>query len=80
MNKEMNFDELMNELSKTLEILEKGDLSLEDSMKSYEKGIGLVRCAEEKLKNMEGHMEEILADGTVKDLKLDVFGEQDEQA
>lgn len=80
MSKDLNFDELMLELKKTLEVLEKGELSLEDSMKSYEKGISLVRFAEEKLKNMEGRMEEILADGSVKDLSLDISGEQHERA
>jgi len=70
--KEMSFESLMAELQKTLDSLEKGDQSLEVSMKSYETGVMLVRFLEEKLKSMEGRMEEILADGTIKDLKVDV--------
>ncbi len=67
---ENTFEELMSELKKTVDGLEKGELSLEESMKSYETGIGLVRRLEDKLKSMEGRMEEIMADGTIKELKL----------
>jgi exodeoxyribonuclease VII small subunit len=69
--RDMSFEDLMAELKKTLDVLEKGDLSLENSMKSYEKGVVLVRFAEEKLRNMEGRMEEILSDGTVRELQLE---------
>lgn len=67
---EMSFEELMAELKTTLEGLEKGELKLEDSMKSYEYGVHIVRLLEEKLRSMEGRMEEILADGTVSDLEI----------
>jgi len=70
--KDMSFEDLMAELKKTLDVLEKGDQSLENSMKSYETGVTLVRLLEEKLKNMEGRMEEILADGTIKNLEIEV--------
>lgn len=67
---EMSFEELMAELKGTLEGLEKGELKLEESMKSYEHGVNIVRLLEEKLRSMEGRMEEILADGTVSDLEV----------
>jgi exodeoxyribonuclease VII small subunit len=67
---EMSFEELMLELKATLDSLEKGEHCLEDSMKSYEFGVNLVRRLEDKLKKMEGRMEEILADGSIKDLVL----------
>jgi exodeoxyribonuclease VII small subunit len=69
---EMSFEELMADLKKTLDNLEKGDLSLEESMRSYEKGVVLVRHLEDKLKKMEGRMEEILADGSIKELSVSV--------
>lgn len=76
---EKSFDELMVELKKTVDGLEKGEQSLEDSMKSYETGIGLVRHLEEKLKSMEGRMEEIMADGTIKELKVSFEGAGNER-
>lgn len=69
--KDMSFENLMAELKKTLDVLEKGELSLEDSMKFYEQGVHVVRLAEEKLKTMEGRMEEILSDGTIKELQVE---------
>lgn len=66
----MSFEVVMNKLKSTLDSLEKGELSLEDSMKAYEIGVGLVKILEEKLKNMEGRMEEILADGSIKNLVI----------
>lgn len=73
---EKTFEELMAELKTTLDALEKGELSLEDSMKSYESGVALVRALEHKLKKMEGRMEEILADGSIKDLEISVDDDQ----
>lgn len=70
------FEELMLELKTTLDALEKGELCLEDSMKSYESGVALVRALEHKLKKMEGRMEEILADGSIKDLEISVLDDQ----
>jgi exodeoxyribonuclease VII small subunit len=65
-----NFEVLMEELKKTLLKLEQGELPLEDSMSAYEYGVNLVRSAEEKLAKMEGRMEEIMADGSKKELDL----------
>jgi exodeoxyribonuclease VII small subunit len=67
---QMSFEAVMGQLKTTLDSLEKGELSLEESMKAYEIGVGLVKVLEEKLKNMEGRMEEILTDGSIKDLKI----------
>lgn len=70
MNDQKSFEDLMAELKKTLDNLEKGEISLEDSMRSYEHGVMLVRHLEDKLKKMEGRMEEIMADGSIKDLNI----------
>lgn len=67
---DLSFEALMTELKKTVDNLEKGELSLEQSMRSYETGVNLVRRLEEKLKSMEGRMEEIMADGTIQEFKM----------
>jgi len=59
----MSFEATMEELKKRLDILEKGELSLEESMAAYEQGVALVRQAEQTLGAMEGRMEEIMNDG-----------------
>ena len=45
MNKkvDVNFEKALDELESIVEDLESGDLSLEDSLKSFEKGIKLAR-------------------------------------
>ena len=44
--------------------LERGDLPLEDSLRAYEEGIGLVRAAQARLDAMDRRLEQLLADGT----------------
>lgn len=48
-NKEFSFEEAMRELENIIAALERGDVSLEDSLKLYEKGVGLVREANKLL-------------------------------
>ena len=48
-NKEFSFEEAMKELESIVAALESGDVSLEDSLKLYEKGVGLVREANKLL-------------------------------
>jgi exodeoxyribonuclease VII small subunit len=57
--KELPFETIMANLEKTVSLLESGEMSLENSLKAYEKGIGLVRMAEERLKSMEAKIEEL---------------------
>ena len=59
----MSFEACVQELKKRLDILEKGEPSLEESMAAYEQGVNLVRQAEQTLAAMEGRMEEIMSDG-----------------
>ena len=48
-NKEFSFEEAMKELENIVAALERGEVSLEDSLKLYEKGVGLVREANKLL-------------------------------
>ena len=53
MNKkvEINFEKALEELESIVEDLESGDLSLENSLKSFEKGIKLARQCQDKVEN-----------------------------
>ncbi len=48
-NKEFSFEEAMKELESIVAALERGDVSLEESLKLYEKGVCLVREANKLL-------------------------------
>ena len=56
MSKEMNFEEAIKELEKTVKSMENGDLGLDDLLTEFEKGIGLLRLCEKKLAEAEGRI------------------------
>ncbi|OGQ09741.1 MAG: exodeoxyribonuclease VII small subunit [Deltaproteobacteria bacterium RBG_16_71_12] len=60
---EASFESVLERLEAVVQRLERGDLSLDDSLKAYEEGIGLVRSAQGRLDGMERRLEELLADG-----------------
>lgn len=53
MNKELNFEETMQELEKIVQELEKGDLNLDDSINKFEEGMKLSKSASDYLEKAE---------------------------
>jgi len=49
----MSFESALGELEAIVAQLEQGELPLEDSLKQFERGIGLVRANEQKLQHAE---------------------------
>ena len=73
MNKkvEINFEKALEELESIVEDLESGDLSLENSLKSFEKGIKLARQCQEKLSKAELQVQKLIEeDGELKTTPL----------
>lgn len=60
----LSFEEALNELESLVEQLEQGDLSLEQSLKSFERGVGLTRSCQQALKEAEQKVS-ILAEKTL---------------
>ncbi len=56
------FEGALEELEKVVEQLESGDLSLEDSLAAFEKGVGLVKYCNEKLTDVEKKIELLVRD------------------
>ncbi len=48
-----SFEDALSELETLVDVLEKGDLSLEDSLKTFERGVQLTRTCQEALKDAE---------------------------
>lgn len=48
-----SFEQALSELESLVETLEQGDLSLEDSLKSFERGVALTRTCQLALKEAE---------------------------
>ena len=57
MSKAIHFEKSMAELEDIVKQLERGELSLEDCLKSYEKGINLARKCQEALNLAEQKIE-----------------------
>jgi exodeoxyribonuclease VII small subunit len=56
----LSFEEALAQLEKTVEQLENEDLRLDDSLKLFEQGIGLIRTCDEHLKKAKGKVTELL--------------------
>lgn len=72
-SQELKFEEAIADLEQVVEQLESGDLSLEDSLAAFEKGVGLVRCCNQKLSEVEKKVELLVKDKQGQ-LQLKAFG------
>lgn len=57
---DVDFEKTMRELEKLVERMERGDLSLEDSLKDFERGVELTRLCQTALKNAEQKVQVLL--------------------
>ncbi|MGA1055207.1 MAG: exodeoxyribonuclease VII small subunit [Pseudohongiellaceae bacterium] len=57
---ELNFEEALQELERLVSSMEEGELSLEDSMKAFEKGIKLTRECQTALQKAEQKVQILL--------------------
>lgn len=58
--KKKNFEERIQEIDEIIEQLEAGELSLDDSIKEYEKAIKLIKESETLLEAAEGKVMKVL--------------------
>ena len=61
-NEEPRFEQALEALEKIVERLEKGELTLEESLTLYEEGIRLSRLCHGKLEEAEGKIEMLIKD------------------
>jgi exodeoxyribonuclease VII small subunit len=69
----LKFEAAIEDLEQVVEQLESGDLSLEDSLAAFEKGVGLVRYCNQKLSEVEKKVELLIKDKEGQ-LQLKAFG------
>jgi exodeoxyribonuclease VII small subunit len=67
MTKPITFEKSIAQLEAIVAQLENGELSLEDSLKQFEKGIILARKCEETLAHAEQKIEILSTTGSIKD-------------
>lgn len=72
----LNFEEAMEKLEKIVEDLESGNLSLEESVKSFEEGIELSRLCKKKLESAENRVK-IIVEKAGGEFDLELFEESE---
>ena len=60
--KELKFEDKMNRLNEIVDLLEKGEVSLDESIKLYEEGLILSKALKEEFKTFEDKLNEINKD------------------
>ena len=63
-NENLNFELALSQLEKIVLKLEDDSINLEDSVKSFEQGIELVKKCQKQLKDAELKVSKLLDDGT----------------
>ncbi|MCK8045632.1 MULTISPECIES: exodeoxyribonuclease VII small subunit [Shewanella] len=72
----LSFEDSLSELEKIVTDLEHGDVSLDDALKQFERGIKLVRNSQSKLENAQQKVAVLMQEEGVDTLKpYDVEGE-----
>ena len=74
--KEFNFEKSLTELEHLVDLMEQGDLTLEESLKHFETGVALTRACQKALAEAEQKVR-ILLEKTGKD-ELVPFSENDQ--
>jgi len=67
----INLEKLIAELESIVNKMESDDLNVEDSLKSYEKGISLIKNAQNKLKKIEQKVEILSKEGALENFHTD---------
>ena len=63
-DKKIDFESSLKELEKIVEKLEDDDINLEDSVKSFEEGVNLVKQCQKQLQDAELKIKKLLDDGS----------------
>lgn len=72
------FESALTELEQVVDRLESGELSLEEALEAFEKGVGLVKYCNQKLNEVEKKVEILIKDKEGK-LQLQSFEEAAEE-
>ena len=67
-NKKIDFESSLKELESIVKKLEDENINLEDSVKSFEAGINLVKECQKQIEDAELKVKELLDDGTSQEL------------
>ncbi|KYG57951.1 exodeoxyribonuclease VII small subunit [Planococcus maritimus] len=75
--KNMMFNDAMEQLEEIVKLLEQGDVPLEEALTLYQKGMELSKLCHDKLKNAETQLVTMMKDG--KEVPAEIEGEGNAQ-
>ena len=67
---QMSFEQAMAELEQLVEKMEDGELTLDESLKAFERGVVLTRLCQNELKNAELKVQQLNNDGGLEELEI----------
>ena len=67
--KKPSIEEAFNEIEKKIDLLEKEDVSLEDSFRYYQEGMELLKYCNESIDQVEKKVQKISSDGKTEDFE-----------
>jgi len=70
-NDSQQFEDSLAELEEIVSAMEQGDLSLEDSLSAFEKGVKLTKDCQKSLKSVEQKVNKLIAKNS--DLEIEPF-------
>ena len=66
----LTFESAMAELEQLVEKMEDGELTLDESLKAFERGVVLTRLCQNELKNAELKIQQLNSDGELEALEI----------
>ena len=69
-DQQLTFEAAMAELEQLVEKMEDGDLTLDQSLQAFERGVALTRLCQTELENAELKVQQLNDDGELADLEL----------
>ena len=66
----LTFESAMAELEQLVEKMEDGELTLDESLKAFERGVVLTRLCQNELKNAELKVQQLNSDGELEALEI----------
>lgn len=76
-NKDLSYEEALEELERIVVDLEKDELSLEDSVNTFKRGVELYKYCNKLLANAEGEVKLLLDDSDDSIMEIDFFKEDE---
>lgn len=67
---DMKFEEALSALEEIVSKIESGDLSLDESLELFEKGIALTRLCSSKLENARHRVRKMVEDDQMEDVEI----------